>query len=224
MRTRTRASAVVAALSAMLVWPSIASAHVVEKVGPVDMEIGFGTEPAYTGQPNSVYVLLSDNGKPVVNLGDSLKVTVSVGGAGGASVELPLVPNFELGGDGVPGEYRAYFVPSQPGPYTFHLKGSVDGTPIDETVTSGPKTFDEVQDLSGAVFPSIPYPGNGELATRIQADDARAKTALAQANAAADSAKNEAGSARLLAIAGLVVGLAGLGVAIAAKRSRRAAA
>jgi hypothetical protein len=222
MRASTsRAAAVVVALSAVLIWPSVASAHVVKKVGPVDMEIGFGTEPAYTGQPNSVYLLVSDNGKPVVNLGDSLKVTVS---AAGSSVDLPLVPNFELGGDGVPGEYRAYFVPSMPGPYTFHLTGKVAATAIDETVTSGPKTFDEVQDLSGATFPSIPYPGNGELATRIQADDARTKAALAQANISLDGARSQASAARTLAIIGIVVGLAGVAVGVGARRSRAAGA
>jgi hypothetical protein len=222
MRARTgRAAAIVVAISVVLIWPSVARAHVVKKVGPVDMEIGFGTEPAYTGQPNSVYLLLSDSGKPVVDLGDHLKVSVS---AVGSSVDLPLVPNFELGGDGVPGEYRAYFVPSMPGPYTFHLTGRVGTTAIDETVTSGPKTFDEVQDLSGATFPAVPYPGNGELASRIQADDARTKVALAGANAAVDSAKSTAGTARILAIAGLVIGLGGLGVAVAARRAGRASA
>lgn len=215
----SRAAAIVVAMSVLLIWPSVASAHVLKKVGPVDMEIGFGTEPAYTGQPNSVYLLLSDNGKPVVNLGDSLKVSVS---AGGSLVDLPLVPNFELGGDGVPGEYRAYFVPSIPGPYTFHISGKVGVTTIDETVASGPKTFDEVQDLSGATFPAIPYPGNGELASRILADDARTKAALADANAAVDGAKSTAGTARIVAIVGVVIGLAGLAIAITAKRSGRA--
>ena len=214
----SRAAAAAVAMGVVLIWPSVASAHVVKKVGPVDMEIGFGTEPAYTGQPNSIYLLLSENGKPVVNLGDSLKVSVS---AAGSSVDLPLVPNFELGGDGVPGEYRAYFVPSMPGRYTFHLTGKVDATAIDVTVTSGPKTFTEVQDLSGATFPAIPYPGNGELAARIRADDARTTSALAQANAAAASAKRAAGTARLLAIAGLLIGLGGVGVAVTAKRCGR---
>ncbi len=222
MRARiSRGAAVAVAMGVVLIWPTVASAHVVKKVGPVNMEIGFGTEPAYTGQPNSVYLLLSENGKPVVNLGDSLKVAVS---AGGSSVDLPLVPNFELGGDGVPGEYRAYFVPSMPGPYTFHLTGTVDGTPIDVTVTSGPKTFDEVQDLSGATFPAIPYPGNGELAARIQADGARTTAALAETDAAAASAKSAGGTTRFLAIAGLLIGLAGLGVAFTAKRGGRAGA
>jgi hypothetical protein len=111
-----------------------------------------------------------------------------------------------------------------PGPYTVRLTGKVATTAIDETVTSGPKTFDEVQDLSGATFPAIPYPGNGELATRIQADDARTKVALSQANAAVDSARSQASTARMLAIIGIVVGLAGLAVGIGAKRSGRASA
>jgi hypothetical protein len=111
-----------------------------------------------------------------------------------------------------------------PGLYTFHLTGKVGRTDIDETVTSGPKTFDEVQDLSGATFPAIPYPGNGELATRIQADDARTKAALAQANAAVDSARSQATTARTLAVVGIVIGLAGVALAFGARRSGRAVA
>ncbi|MEP7059642.1 MAG: hypothetical protein ABI828_02820 [Actinomycetota bacterium] len=217
---RSRATALVVAIAVILIWPAVAAAHVVKTVGPVEMEIGFATEPAYTGQPNSVYLLLSENGKPVVNLGDSLKATVSMRGD---STDLPLVPNFESGGDGVPGEYRAYFVPSQPGAYTFRLLGTVGKTAIDETVTSGSKTFDEVQNLSGAVFPTVPYPDNGELATRIQADDARTESALRQASARVDDAKSAATTARVLAIAGLAIGLIGLGTAVAVKRAWRPA-
>ena len=56
-----------------------ASAHAERTVGPFDFEIGFGTEPAYVGQPNSVQLILNKNGKPVTDLGDQLKVTVSFG-------------------------------------------------------------------------------------------------------------------------------------------------
>src|SRR5439155_190493 len=126
-----------------------ASAHAQRQAGPIHMEIGFGTEPAYVGQPNSAQIILTEHGQPVVDLRGSLKVQVSFGGQ---QTDISLQADFEVGGDGTPGDYRAWFIPSQPGPYTFHLTGTVHGTKIDESITSGPKTFDVVQDPAEAAF------------------------------------------------------------------------
>ncbi|TMK15090.1 MAG: hypothetical protein E6G63_06845 [Actinobacteria bacterium] len=158
-----RALAVASALAVLtvIVGAPEALAHAQRQAGPIHMEIGFGTEPAYVGQPNSVQIILTEHGRAIVGLGDALEVTVSFGGQ---QTDLRLEPNFEVGGDGTPGDYRAWFIPSQPGPYTFHLAGTVRGTKIDETLTSGPKTFDEVQDPAEAAFPPVNTPTNQELA------------------------------------------------------------
>ena len=193
-----------------------ALAHAQRQAGPIHLETGFGTEPAYVGQPNSVQIILTDQGRAIVGLGDALKVQVSFGGQ---QTDLRLEPNFEVGGDGTPGDYRAWFIPSQPGPYTFHFTGTVHGTKIDETLTSGPKTFDEVQDPAEAAFPPVNTPTNQELADRIQQDAAR----LSDAIATAASAKSAADSARMVAIVGVVVGLIGLAVAATAVLSARKA-
>jgi len=69
-------------------------------------EVGFGDEPPYIGEKNSVQLILSTKvGKPVTDLGDSLQVEVST--AGNQPMKLALEPNFEVGGDGTPGDYRA---------------------------------------------------------------------------------------------------------------------
>lgn len=195
-----------------------ASAHAERSIGPIDLEIGFGTEPAYVGQPNSVQVILSEHGKPVVDLGDSLKVQVSFGGQ---QTTLPLEPNFEVGGDGEPGDYRAWFVPSQAGPYTFQLSGSVHGTKIDLTVTSGPKTFDEVISPTEAMFPPVNAPTTQQLSDRIEQDAGR----LTAATAETASAKSAADDAKTVAVIAVIVGCIGIAVAIwALVRSRRARA
>src|SRR6266516_4086164 len=134
-----------------------ASAHVQKSFGPVRMEMGFGTEPTYAGQPNSVFLGIDRNGRAVTDLTDTLKVTVSYGTQ---HLDLPVVPNFEVGGDGTPGDYRAWFVPSQPGTYTFHVFGTVDRTKMDWTATSSPSTFDAVQDPNSASFPKVTAPTN----------------------------------------------------------------
>jgi hypothetical protein len=212
-----RMLAVAGGLAALVVvvGAPVASAHAERKVGPIDIEIGFGTEPAYVGQPNSAQVILSEHGKPVVDLGDSLKIAVSFGGE---RTTLPLEPNFEVGGDGQPGDYRAWFIPSQAGPYTFRLSGSVHGTKIDLSVSSGPKTFDEVTSPADAMFPRVDVPSSQEISDRIQQDSAR----LADASAQVTSAKSAADDAKTLAVAGVVVGCIGIAIAIwALVRARR---
>jgi hypothetical protein len=218
MHRSVGALAMACALAAvtLIVGAPAAFAHAQRQAGPIHMEIGFGTEPAYVGLPNSVQIILTERGKPVVNLGDALKVQVSFGGQ---QQDIPLEANFEVGRDGTPGDYRAWFIPSQPGPYTFHFTGTVHGTKIDESLTSGPKTFDEVQDPAEAAFPPVNTPTTQELADRIQQDATR----LSDATAAAASAKSAADSARTVAIVGVVVGLIGLAVAVTAVLSARKA-
>ncbi len=198
--------------SILLLSAGAASAHADREVGPISLAIGFGTEPGYVGQPNSVQVLLHDRGHPVVDLGDSLKVQVSFGDQ---QVNVPLEPNFEIGESGTPGDYRAWFIPSQAGKYAFHLTGSVHGTKIDLTVSSSPTTFDEIQDPAGATFPAVNTPTNDELATRIEQESSRSSDGLAAANAAATDAKDAAGSARTVGVVGIVLGTIGVIVGVA---------
>jgi hypothetical protein len=211
-----RASAAVIAVGLALA-PTAAFAHAERSAGPYDYEIGFGTEPAYVGQPNSVELILNKGAKPVNDMTDQLKVSVSFGGQ---STDLTFEPNFEAGGDG---DYRAWFVPSQPGKYTFHLTGKLGGTTFDETVTSGPDTFDEVQSIASASFPQVQAPTTDELATRIdqQATRDAAQTKTLQADVA--SANDAATTAKNVAIVGVVLGAIGIIAAIAALATRKRA-
>jgi hypothetical protein len=207
------------AIGLLTMLPTLASAHEEVDVGHISMAVGFGTEPdTYAGLPNSVQMLLSHDGQPVVDLGDSLKVTIQFGDE--TSDPMTFEPAFEVGEFGTPGDYRAYFVPSQPGDYTFHITGSYHGTKIDESFTSGPKTFSSVKDLSSATFPAVQAPTNADLASRIQQESNRTATAITaattEAEAAASSAQDAADSAKTIGIVGVVVGAIGLVVAIVA--------
>jgi hypothetical protein len=184
---------------------SPASAHEEREVGPIHMAVGFGIEPAYVGQPNSVQAILEDNGKPVVDLGNTLRVTVSFGSQ--TSDQMTMEPEFEVGEFGILGDYRAFFVPSQPGVYTFTFNGTVHGTKItDQKFVSGPKTFSEAEDMSSATFPQVQMPTAPELATRIQADAGRVQRGIEAASSASDDAKN----AKTMGVIGVVVGALGL--------------
>jgi hypothetical protein len=213
---RAGAGAVAVAASLALV-PTAAFAHAERSAGPFDYEIGFGTEPAYVEQPNSVELILNKNGKPVNDMTDQLKVSVSFGDQ---RTDLSFEPNFEAGGDG---DYRAWFVPSQPGKYTFHLTGKLDGTTFDETVTSGPDTFDEVQSIADASFPQVQAPTTDELATKIDQEATRSQAQTTSLQAEVASANDAASTAKNVAIVGVVLGAIGIIAAIAALATRKRA-
>ena len=49
-----------------------ASAHAEKKAGKYAFVVGFGDEPAYAGQPNSLQVIISRDGKPATDLAGQL--------------------------------------------------------------------------------------------------------------------------------------------------------
>jgi hypothetical protein len=219
MRTRILAATVAATLAALLVplLASPAAAHEEKTVGRYHFVVGFGDEPAYAGEKNSVQLILADAGdKPVTDLANTLKVEVTTGDA--QPLALPMEPNFEVGESGTPGDYRAFFIPTAPGSYSFHFTGSIKGQKIDQTFKSGPQSFSDIDDPAQVQYP-VKQPTGAQLATRADRDTARVDAALA---AERDQARDDASSARTLAIVGLIVGVLGLvagGTVLA--RSRR---
>jgi hypothetical protein len=187
-----------------------ASAHETTTVDEVELVVGFGTEPAYTGQPNSVQVLLTHGGNPVTRVRGDLVVEVSFGGE---RAEYRLEPFFETGEFGVPGDYRAWFVPSQPGRYTFTVRGVVEGVELAESFTAGPDTFSPVQDPSDSTFPPVQAPSNAELADRIEAESVRTQRLLAST---VDAASRATATAENVGLVALVLAAIGTIVAIGA--------
>ena len=219
-------------LAALLVgaWAGPAAAHEAKQVGRYRFEVGFGDEPAYAGQKNSVQLLLSTAaGKPVTDLGDTLKVMVM---AGNQTQDLSLEPFFEVGEFGTPGDYRAFFIPSTPGGFTFHFHGSIKGQKVDQDFTSGPNSFSSVQDPTQAAFPKLNQPSTAQIAQRLDRETARldgsSRTALAAANSSDRRTRQTASRVTILSILGpfgLVLGLIGMVMTgIALRTARRALA
>jgi hypothetical protein len=168
-------------------------------------------------------VIIADAaGKPVVEAGDDLKVEVTTGGAGGAAgaasagdtapMSMSLEPNFRVGRFGTPGDYRAFFVPTAPGTYSFHLTGTLKGQRIDERFTSGPDTFSDIHDPAEVQYP-LKQPTGSELSTRLDRETQRLNQTLAASQADARHARDAAGRAGLIAVIGVVVGALGLATA-----------
>jgi hypothetical protein len=188
-------TSVVAAAVAVAAWflyaPGNASAHEVREVGDYTFIVGFAIEPAFLYDPNSIDLIIEDaeeNG--VEGLEETLTATVSFGGDANTR-DLPLEAAF-----GESGVYHSWFVPTEAGAYTFHVTGSVNGQEIDESFTSGPETFSEIEDLAPHQFPT-------EVMNNAQLEDALA--------AAGGGGGDDADTALVIAIIGVVVGALGLG-------------
>src|SRR3954453_14933126 len=124
-----------------------AAAHVETTAGSYDIEVGWNVEPTYSGQPNAVFLSVSDDaGKPVDDIGTDLHVVVSTGG----QKSQPL--SFQANGEDSPGEFVAPIIPTAPGVYTFQFNGSINGTAFDKSFTASDSTFDEVVDPRTAQF------------------------------------------------------------------------
>jgi hypothetical protein len=215
MRKTSKAIMVVVGVAGLLValGAAPAAAHEERKVGRYAVAVGFGDEPAYAGTKNSVQMLIRDvNDKPVVDLGDTLKVDVSQGTDDAQKLSMTMEPDFEVGEFGTPGDYRAFFIPTAPGVYTFHFTGSIKGQRVDQKFTSSPTTFDEVKDPAEVEFPSKD-PTTGQLSARVDRETQRLTQAVAASDQRAKQADDAAGTARLIAIVGVVVGVLGLAAA-----------
>jgi hypothetical protein len=222
MRRRLLATLVASTLAGLLIplLASPANAHEAKTVGKYHFVVGFGDEPAYAGEKNSVQLILADaNDKPVTDLTDTLKVAVTTGSS--EPLALSMEPFFEVGEFGTPGDYRAFFIPTTPGSYSFHFTGTIKGQKVDQTFRSSPQTFSDIEDPAQVQYP-VKQPTGGQLATRADRETTRINEALA---AERDQARDDAASARTLAIIGLVVGALGLLIGIVAlMRGRRSAA
>ena len=199
MRQKLTAVLVTSVVTALLLFvaASPAAAHAVKKVGAYQFVVGWGSEPAYAGLLNSVQLVLTKlgDGKPVVNLGNSLTVTVIYGTQ---RMPLALTPTFDPDtGFGTPGDYRAWLFPTAPGNYTFHFTGKVGTQAIDESFTSGPTTFATVEDPMNVQFP-VKAPSAVQLSQRLD-------TALPRLKSPSSSS-----SGRTYGIIGIAVGALGL--------------
>jgi hypothetical protein len=166
-------------------------AHEDREVAGYQVVIGFIDEPVFVGQKSGLELFVSRNDEPIAGLEQTLQAEVI---KDDQRRELPLSPRFAE-----EGAYQSYFFPTVAGPYTFHIFGSIEGNEIDESFTSSPEGFSEVEEVAAGQFP-VELPSTAELA-----QDAR--------NGAAAAA--QVPLAIGLGAAGLVAGLLALGLALA---------
>lgn len=189
-----RAAVLATALAGLTVGSALA--HESRQVGEHTFVVGFIDEPVFTGQKSGLEFFASHgDGEPVEGLEAALQGEVTFGSE---TRFLEISPRF-----GEPGAYESVFFPTAAGPYTFRIFGEVEGEPFDESFTSGPETFGEVQEQSGGQFP-IQFPAMGDLVRDVGAGEAAA---------------TQATIALVLAIIGLLAGLVALGLTMARRAS-----
>jgi hypothetical protein len=170
--------------------------HEERQVAGYDIEVGLIDEPVFVGDRSGLEMFVHKGDQPVEGLDKTLKATVSYGDR---SIELALSPR-----ESDAGAYESVFIPTAAGAYTFHITGTIEAATIDETFTSSPSGFGEVEDVASGQFPAQ-LPSVVDLAS--QAD------------------KGAEAAARLpiaigLGAAGLLLGIVALGIALASRRQR----
>ena len=186
----------VAALGAVLLTVLIAGpalAHEQRDVHGLTFEVGLINEPVFVGDKSGLELFVHDGDKGVTGLETALKAEVIYGTS---HRDLPLEAR-----EGEDGAYQSQFIPTAAGKYTFHITGALpDGTAVDESFTSSPTGFNEVQEVAAGQFP-VQFPSQADLAARAQkGSDAAGQMPIALALG---------GLGVLLALAALAVAVAG---------------
>jgi hypothetical protein len=131
-------------------------------VGDHEVVVGWSNEPAYAGFGNEVQVIVSHGAEPVEDA--ELEAVVAYGDPNSQTTTdpIPLEPAFDN-----PGEYLGYIIPTRPGTYSFLVTGTVEGDRFDETFTSGPDTFGDIENPTAVEFPEQD-PTRGDIAEAVE--------------------------------------------------------
>jgi hypothetical protein len=165
------AAAVAVVVASLGILASPAAAHERRAIGPYTFVVGWIVEPAYVGQLNALDLTVTETAttKAVDGLEKTLTAELIAGG-GAATMPLTIATRF-----GLPGKYQGQVVPTKVGDYTFHIRGTVNTTQIDEKFESGPGRFGGIEDIAPLQFPNK-APSTSDLATKL--DDANGKLTI----------------------------------------------
>lgn len=170
-------------------------AHESRDVDDITIVVGNRNEPVFVGEESGLEFWVTHGGEPVEGLEETLQAEVTFDDQTRA---LPLSPKF-----GEPGGYQSVYFPTAAGQYTYRIWGEIDGEAFDETFTSGPDTFGDVEPQAGGQFPVV-LPAMGDIVQAAEAGEAAATTATI---------------ALVLGAIGLLAGLAALGLTLARRRA-----
>lgn len=176
--------------------------------GRFELIVGFLDEPAYEGEPNGLYLRLTDFEPPTPTPDPDVTPTPDPNTTPDAEPTPGPKTEFQAEvrvGDQTrplnlvqdandPTIYRALFVPTQPGDYTFRIFGTLAGVEFSEEFRSSATTFPGVVGVGDVQFPAAVPVGLGLI------------DAFAQAEEDADRARTFGVVGVLLGVLGLLAG------------------
>jgi hypothetical protein len=133
------------------IFAGTAAAHERRTVGPYQFVVGFISEPAFAGTPNSLDLRITDTRVTPAKAVEGLEKTLTADVQAGGLAPLPLTVTARFG---APGAYNGHFVPTAAGTYLFHIKGKIDTLDVDETFESGPGRFNDVESTAARQYPT----------------------------------------------------------------------
>ena len=192
------------ALSIMII--SIATpafAHETINLEKYEIEIGWLEEPPLVGQQNAiVFSFTTDEGQGVstgvTNAFKDLTATIK---SGSVSKDLDILS------DSKPGHYYSKIIPTQTGPLTIQLKGTLNGIQVNESVQ-----IEDVENINVIAFPPTDASGMPDLA-KIKNSLAQIQQELSQVEQSSMSA-GVSGKSYDYAIFAMGIGAAGVILAV----------
>ena len=154
-----------------------ALAHETATAGDLALEVGWGTEPAYVGQLNSVQLIVTHkaDGDPINDPGARLTATGELRRPA-AGVRSSRPPTTRRPAPGRPASTRPSSSRRRPATTRSTSPGRWRASRWISKVTSSPKTFSPVEDASAAQFP-VKVPGTDQVAQRLDKELSRVATA-----------------------------------------------
>lgn len=198
-----------------------AEAHISKTFGNYIVEVGWDSEPVYSGLTNKVIVEVKngsgDSAKPVINALKDLQISVKYG-----TVTKPL--DF-LPSSTVDGQYDAVLIPTRVGTYSIVLKGNVADQAIDTEIP-----LDDVNSIGALNFPpstgsssdtSVNMGQMGNLVNQLTSDIEDAKSNADAASKSVSNAvqsfqevKNTTDRLYMISMTGIGIGIAGIVIAV----------
>jgi len=191
---------------------SQAFAHTTREVEQYEIEVGWGTEPPVVGFRNDFVFQISEPGENpglkvgVTNAFKNLEVTAKYGG---------VTKILDIGSDPRPGHYLSHVIPTKTGSYSIHLKGEINGIPVDIEIP-----VEDVESTAVLDFPPTAGSSSDQDVLALKS----AVSSLQQDVSSLKSGKGEVsseGSAYDFAVMGLSIAAAAVILAIIALVKRK---
>jgi hypothetical protein len=184
-----------------------AYAHVDVFVDPYDIEVGWREEPPLVNQQNAITYKIMKDGSGVTNAFRDMTATVK---SGSLSKQLEILSDVRSG------HYYSKIIPTQMGPITIELRGTIAGVPINEQIT-----IEDVEDINLLAFPPT---GASELPDLVHLKNAMSSIQrdVAQIKSGGvDGSQTDVGKSYDYAIFALGIGAAGVVLAVVSLIKRK---